>query len=133
MTGIIMRLWSLAFVTCIGVGTAMSADFDGSKLLICAPVEAMDCVSGEGCKRGFPDDIGAPAFMRVDVEKKVVIGPKQSTPIMFVDKTDEQLLLQGKELSFGWTIALDQQTGKLTATLVDNRGVFVLFGSCTPP
>lgn len=111
---------------------AAAADFDGSKPLICAPVEAMDCVAGEACTRGTPDNIGAPAFIRVDVAKKVISGPRQSSAILFVDKSDERLLLQGTDLGYGWTLVLDPDSGKLTATLVDAEGVFVLFGSCTP-
>ena len=30
-------------------GTASAGDFDGSKLLICAPVEAIDCAAGAAC------------------------------------------------------------------------------------
>jgi hypothetical protein len=35
------------------------------------------------------------------------------------------------ELGFGWTIALDQESGQMSGTLVDRDGVFVLFGACT--
>jgi hypothetical protein len=129
-----MRLgrWAGVILSSTVFAPAFGADFDGSKNLICAPVEAMDCVAGEACTRGLPDEIGAPAFIRVDVTKKVISGPMQTTPILFVDKTETRVLLQGKELGFGWTIALEQSTGKLTATLVDEEGVFVLFGNCTP-
>jgi len=48
------------------------------------------------------------------------------------EKTDAQLLLQGTELGLGWTIALDQASGKISVTLVDREGAFVLFGACTP-
>jgi hypothetical protein len=120
---------ALLLMTC---SVAAAADFDGSKPLICAPVEAMDCVAGERCTRGTPDDIGAPAFVRVDISKKIVTGPHQTTPILFVDKSEQRVLLQGTELGFGWTMALDPGTGKLTTTLVDETGAFVLFGSCTP-
>jgi hypothetical protein len=41
-------------------------------------------------------------------------------------------LLQGTELGFAWTIALDQANGKMMVTLVDRDGAFVFFGSCTP-
>jgi len=49
-----------------------------------------------------------------------------------MDTNEEQILLQGKELGYGWTFALDQEGGKFSATLVNRDGVFVLFGSCTP-
>ena len=45
---------------------------------------------------------------------------------------DQQILLQGKEMKYGWTLVLDQENGNMTASLVNRDGVFVLFGSCTP-
>jgi len=112
--------------------TSAAADFDGSKTIICAPVEAMDCTPGAVCERGEPDDIGAPAFIRIDFGKKMVVGPKRSTPIASIEKNEVQVLLQGSELGYGWSIAVDQQSGHLSATLTDHEGAFVLFGSCTP-
>ena len=119
----------LALIT---FGTASAGDFDGSKLLICAPVEAMDCASGEGCPKERPEDLGAPNFLRIDFAQKAIVGPKQTSPILFIDKNDTQILLQGKELGYGWTLALDQESGAMTVTLANREGAVVLFGSCTP-
>ena len=119
----------LALIT---VGTAAAGDFDGSKLLICAPVEAMDCASGEECLKERPEDIGAPNFLRIDFAQKAIVGPKQTSLILFMDTSDIQLLLQGKEHGYGWTLALDQENGAMTITLVNREGAVVLFGSCTP-
>jgi hypothetical protein len=110
-----------------------AGDFDGSRLLICAPVQAFDCEPGEDCAKALPEEIGAPAFMRIDVANKVVIGPKRTSPILLVDKSEGQLLLQGFELGYGWVIAIDQETGKLTGTLANHEDAFVLFGACTVP
>jgi hypothetical protein len=101
--------------------TSTAADFDGSKMIICAPVEAMDCPPGALCQRGIPDDIGAPAFIRIDFGKKVVIGPKRSTPITSIEKSESQVLLQGSELGYGWSIAVDQQGGQMSATLTNRE------------
>jgi hypothetical protein len=113
-------------------GVAFPADFDGSKTLICATIDAMDCVSGENCTKGRAGEMGAPAFLRIDFAKKAIAGSKHTTPIVSMDTADEQILLQGKEQGYGWTFALDQQGGDFSATLVNRDGVFVLFGSCTP-
>jgi hypothetical protein len=72
----------IAVLVFIGRGTASAGDFDGSKLLICATVDAMDCVSGEDCTKGRPGDMGAPAFLRVDFVKKTIGGPKRSVGII---------------------------------------------------
>jgi hypothetical protein len=131
-----MRL--LGILVAIGIvgltaAPARAGDFDGSRLLICAPVQAFDCAAGEDCGKGLPEEIGAPAFMRIDVPNKAVSGPNRTSPILFVDKSDSQLLLQGTEFGYGWIIALDQDTGRMTATLANRGGVFVLFGACIIP
>jgi len=112
--------------------SAFAADFDGSKRLICATVEARDCVPGEECFRGLPDEVGAPAFVRIDFEKRSLVGPHRTTPILFMEKGEKQLLLQGTELGYAWVLALDQTNGRFSASLTDLGGAFVLFGSCTP-
>jgi hypothetical protein len=111
---------------------SLAADFDGSKPLICAPVSAIDCNRGDDCLAGLPEDIGAPAFMRLDFAKKAVIGPKTSSPILLQEKTADQLLLQGREGRFGWTMALASVSGEMTLTLVSTKAAYVLYGSCTP-
>ena len=125
-------LHMVAALAVLTAGTASAGDFDGSKLLICAPVEAIDCAAGEECTKGRPDDVGAPNFLRIDFAQKVIVGPKQTTPIRFMDTSDGQILLQGTELGYGWTLALDQDSGMMTVTLVNREGGVVLFGSCTP-
>jgi len=109
---------------------SLAGDFDGSKPLICAPVEVLDCTVGSDCIKGTPDAIGAPAFMRIDFEKKAVLGPKRTSSILHMEKNDQQVLLQGTELGFAWTLIIDAR-GKMTSTLADRTGAFVLFGSCT--
>lgn len=107
-------------------------DFDGTKTLICASIEAIVCEPGEACEKGLPETVGAPQFMRVDFGRKVIVGPKKTTEIRLMDKGDEQITLQGSELSFSWTFVLDRETGKMTATIAGRESAFVIFGACTP-
>lgn len=109
-----------------------AGDFDGTKNLICAPVEVMDCMPSFECLKGTPEDIGAPAFMRVDFKQKAVIGPKRTSEIQLLEQGEGQILLRGTEFGYGWTMALDRETGRLVGTLTSRSGVYVLFGSCTP-
>ncbi len=117
-------LWSLG-------STATAGDFDGSRALICAPVEAMECHAGEKCEAGIPDDVGAPAFMRIDFAKKVIVGPKHTSPIRAMEKDENQILLQGTELGLAWSMALNVSDGRMVSTFTSRDGAFVLFGSCT--
>ena len=100
--------------------------------LMCATVEALDCEAGASCLRGLPSEMGAPTFMRIDLDKKVISGPRRSTPIMSMEKNADGLLLQGTEIGYGWALAIDIVQGTMAATLVNREGAFVLFGSCTP-
>ncbi len=126
--GVVQIIGALIFVA---FGTAFAGDFDGSKPLICATVDAMDCVPGKKCTEGQPRDMGAPTFMRIDFANKTIGGPKRTTSIVSMDTSENQVLMQGNEQGYGWTFALDQQEGEFSATLVNRDGVFVLFGSCT--
>ena len=107
-------------------------DYDGTKPLLCASVEAIICEPGAPCEKGLPEGIGAPQFMRVDFSRKEIIGPKRTTAIRLMEKTEEQLMLQGFELGMGWTFALDRTTGKMAVTLIGREAAFVVFGACTP-
>lgn len=111
--------------------SALAADFDGSKPLLCATQSALDCARGDDCAAGLPEEIGAPSFMRIDLAKKSVIGPQTTTEILLQDKSGKQLLLQGREGGFGWTIVVDQPSGELTVTLTNRNGAYVLYGACT--
>lgn len=110
---------------------ALAGEFDGSKPLLCATQSALDCSRGDDCYTGLPEEIGAPTFMRLDLAKKTVIGPYTTSDILLQDKSDKQLLLQGREAGFGWTIVVDQQSGEMTATLASRAGAYVLYGACT--
>ena len=116
----------------MAVNPVYAADFDGSKALVCATVDARDCVVGSECFSGLAREVGAPPFLRIDFKKKVVAGTERTSPIASMDTTDDQVLLQGKEVGYGWTLALDQASGEFSASLTNKEGTFLLFGNCTP-
>jgi len=64
--------------------------------------------------------------------KQMVSGPERTTPIRFMESSQSQILLQGIELGFAWTIALDKMDGTMTVSLVNREDAFMLFGACTP-
>jgi hypothetical protein len=116
----------------LAMSTAPAADFDGSKNLICAPVEVNDCIAVDGCTKTVPSEVGAPAFIRIDFGQQAMVGPKRASPIKVIEKSDQELLLMGTELGYGWTVALDQVSGEMAVTMTNGVGSFVFFGSCTP-
>ena len=123
---------ALGLLAALAAPAARAGDFDGSKPLICAPVEVVDCVPGVPCFADTPQEMGAPRFLRIDFARKVVSGPKHEAKIAALETSERQLLLQGVEAGHAFSIALDREGGRMTATLSDASGAFVLFGSCTP-
>ena len=111
---------------------ARAADFDGSKALICATMEAHDCSAGETCLRVLPQSVGVPKFMRINFANKTVAGPKRTTPILHMEKGDNHILLLGTELGFAWALALNMEDGSLAETVVTRDSAVALFGACTP-
>jgi hypothetical protein len=127
-----LRTRTLAILVCSAPSWVLGADFDGSKPLLCATIDAHFCGVGEVCYRTVPAVLGAPQFIRINFAKKAVIGSQRSTEIRHMEPSEGQLLLQGTELGYGWSIALDTRTGSMSTTLVNREDVFVLFGACTP-
>jgi len=127
-----LRATTLAIVVCTAPSWALGADFDGSKPLLCTTIDAHFCDIGEVCYRTLPGILGAPQFMRINFAKKIIAGPQRTTEIRLMEASDGQLLLQGTELGYGWSVALDTKTGDMSATVVNREDVFVLFGACTP-
>jgi hypothetical protein len=122
-----------ALAMVLAAAPGLAGDFDGSKLLICAPVEVLDCAAGVACEKTTPHEVGLPAFFRIDFARNALVGPNRTTPIELKQTTDAQILLRGTELGYAWTVALDVATGRIATTLVNREEVFVLFGACTPP
>lgn len=122
----------LLFLFCALTVPALAEEaIAGTKPLICATIQAVSCAPGEECERGLPESIGAPQFLRIDFVKKEIIGTKRSTQILFMEKSDEQITMQGFELGMGWTLAIDRATGKAILTFANREEGIVIFGACT--
>jgi hypothetical protein len=121
----------LAILFCLTAFDVSAADFDGSKRLLCATMEAQACDPGAPCRRSLPVDIGAPKFLSLDFDKKVITGPAHTTPMLTVDKDPDQVLIEGTEMGYGWTLIIDSGDGSMTLMIANSDDAFVLFGNCT--
>ena len=106
---------------------------DGTKPLLCASIEVIDCDPGETCERGIPEIMGAPQFLRIDFAKNEIAGPLRTTKIRSIDKDDDQIILQGYEVGLGWTLAIDRLSGNMRTTFARGNASFIIFGACTVP
>jgi hypothetical protein len=123
-------------LTCLA-SNAVAAGLDGTKNVVCAAVDVVACAPGKGCMQGAATDFELPEFIFVDVKEKVVrartegVATDVKSPIRLIEKSEGQVVLQGFENGNGWTITIDQSSGRMTTTVSGARVSFMIFGACT--
>jgi hypothetical protein len=129
---------TLVAVLLAASGQAIAADFDGSKPLICALVETVDCSQDGSCSNGSPLELDLPIFVEVDVGAGMIKGrrhdggPDLSAPISNVTQQATTLALHGAQNERAWNLVISKTDGTMTATIADVESGFLLFGTCTP-
>lgn len=121
----------------LGVGLALSAaaaaaDFDGSAPLSCTGLAGYSCDPAKGlCSKVKPES-NVPPVVVIDPANKTVKTPYRTDllPIANSGLNSEQLQLQGTAEKFAWSAIVNRQTGKVTVTIADRVGAYVIFGQC---
>jgi len=136
MLGVLTGTW-LLFLVCVVAHSALAADFDGSKPLVCAMIQAFECGPDTGCEGGTPESNGLSRFLRIDFDKKEVYTTKQAqaqaSRIEKVERAGGVVLLSGTQNGRGWNLSLTEETGYLVLTVAGDQVAFVVFGACTAP
>lgn len=124
---------------------AFAGDFDGSKPLICALMDLVECQPGGKCKPVTAEELGLPQFFRINFKEKKINGTQpggseKGTAIERLEEVDGKLIIQGAEDGVedvrdgvGWSLAIAEETGKLVLTASGDEVGFVVFGACTLP
>ena len=140
------KLGIIAFGFCVSILAVpvWASDFDGSKPLLCASIDVIECDAGAECFGATAAGIGAPQFYRVNFKEKKIIGISQSkkgppSQIERMESVDGKLILQGAEDALegikdgvGWSLAISEETGRMVLTASGDDVGFVIFGACTP-
>ena len=113
-----------------------AAVYDGSAPLICAVIETFECTLKSDCTESTAEEMNIPQFFKLDFKNNMIRNPeekneKKETAIRNVEHDKGSLILQGMENGRGWSIAIDENTGKMSASISENTGGFVIFGACT--
>ena len=132
-------------IICLFSVPAAAGDFDGSKELLCAVMDLIECVPGGKCMEVTAEKVGIPNFLRTNFEEKKLSatfadGSKKISPIVNMEKIDGKIILQGAEDGIegvrdglGWSLAIDEDNGKMVLTASGEAVAFVMFGACTLP
>ena len=120
----------------LGLGVIVSAaagaaDFDGSTALSCTGVSGYSCDPAKACSKVKPESNIAPVVL-IDPTNKTVKTPYRTDllPIANSATNNEQLQFQGTSEKFAWSAIVNRNTGKLTITIADRMGAYVIFGQC---
>ena len=132
-------------IICMFSFPALAADFDGSKPLICAVMNLVECQPGGRCQQVTAEDAGIPQFFKINFKEKKISatqpdGSTRSTAIENFEKIDGKIIIQGAEDGIegvrdgvGWSLAIAEETGKTVLTASGDEVGFVIFGACTLP
>ena len=126
-------------LACLAAASPASAagKYDGSKPMLCAVTAVSECTAHGKCERSVPQaGNNLPTFLRVDVKGKLLTdsdGSGRKTEIKVVNVLDGQLMLQGAENGKAWSLVIASDSGAFGSSVVENDGLFALFGHCTLP
>ena len=110
---------------------AVAADFDGTAPLSCTGLAGYSCEPGKACSKVKPES-NTPPVVAIDPGNKTIKTPYRTDllPIANSALNNEQLQLQGTSEKFAWSAVVNRKTGKVTVTIADRVGAYVIFGQC---
>lgn len=118
-------------------GSAAAGRFDGAAPLVCAAMTVSECLADGRCQRRNAERVNFPALFKVDVKamKLWELGPEKAreTAIRNLDRANNKMILSGAEGERGWTVLINEASGKMSATAAGDGEGFVIFGQCALP
>jgi len=116
-------------------GNAPAAPLDGSVPMLCAVNSVVECTRRGDCERSTTEDAEVPAFVRIDVGKKLLISVdgSRTSPITTVQRNNGRLMLQGMQNERVWGAVINEQNGQMAATVGEDDGAIILNATCIAP
>jgi hypothetical protein len=113
--------------------TASAAeDFNGSTPMDCKPLQTHDCLPTEKTCTPLKPEAGKEETMHVDIASMSVKTPfrNDTLPIASYEFNSASLVMQGTSLEVVWSATIHRTTGRLTVTIADREGAYIIFGQC---
>jgi hypothetical protein len=123
-------VWALALAP-----HALGAGFDGKTALECAPAAVAECDLDAACETVPREEVDLPESLKIDFAAKKIVNQdgSRSSPIRSVDVEDGVLIVQGSQNGRGWSLAIDRASGRMSGTIAETAGAFVVSGACRAP
>jgi len=130
-----MKKLCLLAVGVFASAAALGADepFNGSQPMDCKPLTGHDCLPTEQTCRKLTPEPGKDLTLHVDVNKMTFKTPyrNDAMPIQSFSFNSKSLIMQGTNLEMVWNATIHRTTGRLTMTIADREGAYVVFGQCS--
>jgi hypothetical protein len=112
-----------------------AAPYDGSVPLLCAALTIQECGNASGeCHPRRAEEVNIPPFVKIDVAQKTIASTgveSRQAAIQRLEHADGRLVLQGGQGGRSWSMVIGEETGQMSASVVDDEVGFVIFGACT--
>ena len=111
---------------------AVAAPLDGSTPILCAIHSVIECGGRGDCERGDPSQEQIPAFVQINVPKKTLssVDGARTSPITGTNRANGRLMIQGMQNERVWGAVVDEETGRMSATVSEAGGAIILTGAC---
>jgi len=133
VAGLAVAVGGLALVS----PAAAAGKYDGAKPMLCAVTAMSECTADGKCERSAPlAGNNLPTFLRVDVKGKLLTdndGSGRKTEIKSSSVVDGHLMLHGAENGKAWSMVISSEGGRWGGSIVEDDGLFAVFGTCTLP
>ena len=117
-----------------------AAALDTSEPFLCAVAQVNECLDGFGCEEVLPEMVNAPTFIWVDMKDNRIRTNQNEGGARIANKVelDGRHILQGAEDGdpdasdgAGWTLSIEDSTGRFAAAVAIEQATLSLFGACT--
>jgi hypothetical protein len=114
---------------------AASGKYGGSARFTCIPTTVIECVGEGECRPGTAESENLPDFFKVNLQDHTIgTDDKQRlSQIKRIDRTTNDISLYGTEAGRAWVLMIQENTGRMSASVIGNGESFMVFGVCPPP
>ena len=127
----------LAAGCCLSSAAFAAGKYDGSAPLVCAVLVVHECAEWTICQPRTAVSAGLPPMIKVDVKamkiRDLEAGKSPESAIRSVDHANNKMVLNGGEAGRGWSVLVNEQTGRMSAVVAADEASFVAFGQCALP
>ncbi len=136
--GLLLVLW-------IGVNVCIASDKSHKEIkpIICAINTLYECDGLSGCQQRSPEELNVPNFLKIFIDKReihpagAVTRGSHISKILNIARLDGMIIMQGVEDGdanqkdgVGWTISINETSGKMAITASGQEEAFVGLGAC---